>query len=98
MISSILKLYLGKMWFFLKPFLAIFLSKTGNILAAAAIDAVKTVASSYGMKDGDEKRKIAFQLIESDMKMKGVQMGIDITTSMIFAAIEAAVQYTKVEK
>lgn len=89
----LLKVWLGKSWEFLKPLLMVFLSKTGQILAASALRAVAVVAESYSSKSGDEKRSAAFDLIVEDLKSQGVALG----ASMINLAIESAVQKLKAE-
>ena len=84
--------HLGKdVWEFLKPFIRIFLSEAGSALATAAMSAVATVAETLPDADGDAKRKAAFDLILNDLKAKGIEM----TASMIYSAIEAAVQKRK---
>jgi hypothetical protein len=84
-------------WDFLGPFVGVFLSKAGTALAQSAIQAVKVVAETAGQADGAEKREAAFGLIVNDLEKKGIEIGADVTSSMINAAIEVAVQKIKVE-
>ncbi len=87
------KFFSSEAFDFLKPFIKVLLSNAGKILAAAAVDAVKVVASTYGDSDGETKRKEAFNLIEDHLKQEGINLG----TSMINLAIEAAVSKLKEE-
>jgi hypothetical protein len=82
---------------FLWPFIKIFLSKFGPILATAALDAVKLVAENYSKDSSSDKQKTAHHLILQSLKSQGIAIGADITSSMINAAIEAAVQKLKSE-
>jgi hypothetical protein len=84
----------SSIWDFLAPFVKIFISSAGQILAASALQAVRTVAT-YAIDNDETKRAKAFSMIVSDLKSKGLGIGIEITTSMINAAIEAAVQKMK---
>jgi len=86
-----LKLFLSPMWGFLKPMIAIFLSQIGPVLATAAQKAVIAAAASVGEKDGNVKRKIAFDIIMEDLKSQGIA----VTASTVNAAIEVAVQKLK---
>jgi hypothetical protein len=92
-----LKLVFSNIWDFIAPFVKIFLTSAGNILAASALTAVKAVAESMMGSDGDTKRKAAFDVIVRDLKSQGLTLGVQVTTSMIYAAIEAAVQRVKAE-
>jgi hypothetical protein len=85
------KIVFSQIWDFLAPFVKIFLSEAGQILAASAIKAVTSVAATMNDADGDTKRKAAFDLIKAELISQGVTLG----TSMINAAIEAAVQKLK---
>lgn len=96
--SEKLKLVFSRMWDFLAPFVRVFLTSAGNILAASAIAAVKTMAQTMGDADGNDKRKAAFDGIVTDLKRQGITLGVQVTTSMIYAAIEAAVQKLKAEE
>jgi hypothetical protein len=88
-----MKLFFSKVWDFLYPFVKVFLSQAGSVLASAAIAAVKIVAETHKDADGDTKRKAAFNLIKDDLAAKG----ITLASSFIFSAIEAAVQKLKLE-
>lgn len=89
-----IKFMFSRIWDFLAPFVKIFISSAGPILAASALQAVQTVAT-YAIDNDEQKRARAFALIVSDLKSKGIGIGVEITTSMINAAIEAAVQKMK---
>ena len=73
-------------WEFLKPLLKVYLTKAGKVLAIVALEAVKSVAASYGDKDGATKRKAAFDIVRDNLTKQGIEMG----TSFINAAIETA--------
>lgn len=88
-----LKFIFSKMWDFLYPFIKIFLSAAGPILADAALKAVRIVANTN--LDDDGKRKAAYQVIVDDLRDKGINIGVQVTTSMINSAIEAALQKLK---
>ena len=92
-----IKILFSKIWDFIAPFVKIFLSSAGQILAASAMEAVKVVAT-YAMDNDEEKRHTAFELIVKDLKTKGIELGVQISVSMINAAIEAAVQKLKEQK
>jgi len=72
---------------FLLPFVKIFLSSVGPVLAKAATSAVNTCAESMLTANGDEKRTAAYNLIADELK----QAGVTATANMINSAIEAAV-------
>ena len=91
------KLVCSSIWGFVEPFVKIFLSKAGPVLASAAMQAVQATAVSLAAKDGSTKRDNAYQLIVEDLKTQGLSIGVDVTTSMINAAIEAAVQKLKAD-
>lgn len=95
--SVLIKLYLSKVWSFLRPFVVLFLTSVGQALAAAAVQAVATVGQTYATADGEVKRREAFRLIEQDLRRQGIQIGVQVTTSMINAALEAAVQKVKTD-
>jgi len=84
-----IKLMMSSVWSFLLPFLKIFLSKIGPILADAAMQAVAALATSD--MSGSDKRDAAFKQIENTLKSKGIEVG----ASVINSAIEAAVQNLK---
>ena len=89
------KLLASSVWDFIAPFVKIFLTKAGQLLAKSAIMAVQAVAISMEEASGSDKRDAAFGLIVDDLKRQGVVIGAEITTSLINAAIEAAVQKLK---
>ncbi|OQY20094.1 MAG: hypothetical protein B6I36_02295 [Desulfobacteraceae bacterium 4572_35.1] len=89
-----LKLMLSSMWGFVKPFARQFLTKAGPVLAKAAMEAVTVTATMHGSAS-HEKRDKAYDLIIDDLKQQGVAMGTDVSTSMVNAAIEVAVQNLK---
>lgn len=91
------RLFFSSLWGFLQPFVAIFLSKAGPLLASAAVAAVRAVGESMSGSSGSEKRDAAFAAIEADLKRQGVSIGAEVTASMINAAIEAAVQKVKAD-
>jgi len=76
---------------FLLPFVKIFLSSIGPVVAKAAMAAVTTTAESLKGATGAEKRDAAYKLIVGELK----QQGVTVAESMINAAIEAAVQKLK---
>lgn len=83
-----IRMITSDVWDFLHPFIEVFLTEAGQALAKAALSAVSTIATTMNDADGDTKRKAAFELILKDLEAQGIQMG----TSMINAALEAAVQ------
>lgn len=89
------KILFSSMWDFLGPFLRLFLSKMGPVLAASAMAAVKTVAGTMQGSSGAAKREAAYDIIVWDLKQQAITVGVDVTTSAINAAIEAAVQKMK---
>lgn len=89
---TLVKLWLGKAYDFLKPSIALFLSQSGQILATAALRAVSAVAES-AISGDRERRDAAFDLIVEDLKAQGVKAG----ASAINLAIETAVVRLKGE-
>lgn len=83
---TLVKLWLGKAYTFLKPSITLFISSAGQALASAAISAVATVAES-ALTGDKERRDAAFDLIVEDLKAKGINAG----ASAINLAIETAV-------
>ncbi len=80
---------MSQMWEFLKPFILVLMSKIGPVLAEAAISAVTAAAaSSLG---SSAKHDYAFNAIVDDLKQHGIEIG----TSVINLAIEAAVAKMK---
>ena len=86
-----MKVVFSDIWDFLAPFVKIFLSGAGMILAEVAMKAVTEIALTMGDADGDTKRKEAFQRIQAELIAKGITLSV----SVINAAIEAAVQKLK---
>jgi len=72
---------------FLKPFVEQMLKSAGQALASAALSAVKWVKDNKDYLSNEEKRNEAMKVIRNQLAYEG----IDIATSTINAAIEAAV-------
>jgi len=81
---------MSKMWEFLRPFIRILMSQAGQVLAEAAMAAVAVMADQT--IPSSEKREEAFKIIVEDLRKKGIVL----SSSIIYAAIEAAVQKLKV--
>lgn len=88
-----LKVAGGEVWDFLYPFIQLFMSETGQAVAAAAMVAVTECAATMGEANGQEKRKAAYDKMVYILATKGILVG----TSVIYAAIEAAVQNLKMK-
>lgn len=82
-----IRFFMSEIWTFIKPFVKQLLTDSGKILARSAMTAVTAVAVSMTDADGSEKRKAAFDIILDDLKSQG----IELATSTINAALEAAV-------
>jgi len=82
-----LKLIMTQVFDFLLPFISRFLTEAGQFALMAAFKYVPVIAMTMTGKDGDEKRKEVFRLIMEEAKAKG----IELSTSLVNAAIEAAV-------
>lgn len=95
--SERLKLVFSKIWDFIAPFVKIFLSSAGQILGSVALQVVRNIAQDTTLVTDSDKRSAAFDAIVVDLKGKGIELGLQVTTSMINAAIEAAVQKLKAE-
>jgi predicted GNAT family acetyltransferase len=80
------KLLFSSIFNFLSPFIRLFLSDSGRLLASVALDVVRELATTTAT--GEEKRKIALTKIQEAMRVRGVELAI----STINAAIEAAYQ------
>ena len=89
--SERLKFVFSKVWDFIAPFVRIFLSSAGQILGAVALQVVRNIAQDTTLVTDSDKRSAAFDAIVVDLKGKGIELGLQVTTSMINAAIEAAV-------
>jgi hypothetical protein len=87
-----IKFLASSMWEFLKPFIKIFLTDFGPVLAAAAMAAVVATESNLTGATGIDKRNAAYAQIVKELELKGIVLGTQVTVSMINAAIEAAVQ------
>lgn len=82
-----IKFFLSDVWVFLQPFVEQLLSDSGKVLARAALSAVTAVAQNMIGSTNEEKRQAAFEMILDDLKVSGIEIG----TSVINAALEAAV-------
>lgn len=82
-----IKFILSGLWEFLRPFICRLMSQGGMILAQTAMSAVSAVALSMQESDGESKRIQAFEIIKHEL----AKQGIDMATSVINAALEAAV-------
>lgn len=89
------KFVFSNLWDFLAPFIKLFLTKAGPVLATAALSAVKVLAESQAGLTNSQKRNAAYNIIVDDLQRQGVAIGVDVTGSMVNAAIEAAVQKVK---
>jgi len=87
-----MKAVFSNIWDFLAPFVKLFMSSAGMILAEVAMKTVTEIALTMGDADGDAKRKEALKRIQAELIGKGIALGI----SVINSAIEAAVQRLKV--
>ena len=92
-----IKLFTSGLWDFLGPFVRIFLTKIGPALAKAALAAVIATEKYYAGETGTTKRDEAYKMIVSDLGRQGIEVGVQVTGSMVGAAIEAAVQKMKAE-
>ena len=72
---------------FLLPFVKLFLTNIGPIVAQAAMTAVSATAANMLNAEGKDKRDAAYKMIVENLK----QQGITAAESMINCAIEAAV-------
>ena len=86
-----MKVVFSNIWEFLAPFVKIFLSSAGQILATVAMQAVLDVQVSFSDADGDTKRKEAFERIKKELMARGIALA----SSVVYAAIEAAVAKLK---
>lgn len=84
-----IKLIISSVYEFLKPVIDIFLSEIGPLLAQIAMEAVKIMAN----KDisNSEKREAAFEHVKSELLSRGISIG----SSIMYLAIEIAVQKLK---
>jgi LL-H family phage holin len=86
-----LKLSFSKAFGLLLPFIKRMASDAGIFALEMAIIYVPQVADSFKDKDGAEKRKEVFRMIQEAAKAKGIVLA----DSVINAAIEAAVAKLK---
>jgi hypothetical protein len=88
-----MKVVFSNTWDFLAPFVKIFLSSAGVILAEIAIKTVTNIALTMADADGDAKRKEAVKQIQAELISRGIVLGVSVVNS----AIEAAVQRIKTQ-
>lgn len=86
-----MKIVMSSIWSFVLPFLRQLITGAGPILAAAALQAVKIVAENASGATSSQKRNLAFQAIGESLKVQGIAIGVDVSTALVNAAIEAAV-------
>ena len=86
-----MKLFFSSVWSFLAPLVSQFATQAGQLLAAAALEAVSATAASMVAADGAAKRDAAFKAITDKLKTQGIEM----SASLINASIEVAVQKLK---
>lgn len=86
---DVFKLIMSNVWVILKPMVLAFLSKSGTILLEVATEVVKNLAAQD--LSSSDKREQAFKTIKSTLKSRKVE----VTDSLINAAIEIAVQKIK---
>ena len=79
-----IKFMLSDVWTFLLPFIKLLMTGAGRLLAESALKAVTIMASRE--LSSDAKRSAAVQLVKVDL----ASAGLDLATSAINAAIEAA--------
>jgi hypothetical protein len=89
-----IKIMSSGVWLFVLPFLRSMMKQAGPILAAAALSAVKAAATNTGAS-GTEKRAAALDSIGKELQSQGIKIGVDVSTSLINAALEMAVQKLK---
>ena len=87
-----LKFIMSEFWSFLLPFIKVLLSDVGKVLASAAMNAVQ--AAARGDFNSDERRQIAFRQITAELQRRG----LEVATSTVNAAIEAAVLKLKAQQ
>jgi hypothetical protein len=85
------KVVFSKVLEFLLPLIKKFLADGGLIALQLAFEVVPIIASTMGDSDGESKRKAAYDMILK----KAASQGLILSTSMINAAIEAAVAKLK---
>ena len=86
-----IKLFGSKVFEFLLPLIKTFAKEGGLIALQLAFEVIPVIAMTHKGKSGDEKRAEAFKQIMDVAKTKG----ITLSTSMVNAAIEAAVAKIK---
>ena len=84
-----IKVLNSKVWAFLEPLVKLFLTTAGQILAEIALREVKSLMLSDFTPA--EKREQAYKRISTELMGRGIQLG----ASVIYAAIEIAVQKIK---
>lgn len=83
-----MKLFMSGLWAFIRPFFMKFISEAGSFALTTAMEVVLTIAKDPSLlsKSGTEKRDIALQQIRA----KAIGAGIQLSTTMILDAIQAA--------
>lgn len=80
---------------FCLPFLRQMMTRIGPVLMIAATNAVTILAQNAAGLTGASKRDEAFRMITKDLQTYAIQVGIDVSSSMVYAAIEVAYQKLK---
>jgi hypothetical protein len=86
-----IKFILSWLWKFLKPFITIFLTELGRAVAEAAMTAVTTAANMPDGTSNEKRRKAAYAYTKRIL----LDEGHEARDSMIYAAIEVALQALK---
>lgn len=82
---------------FLWPLIKQFLIASAPLVKAAAMTAVKIIFDKYATQavSNDTKHSEAYNIIVTDLKTQGLELGKDFTESMIDTAIAASVEQLK---
>jgi len=86
-----IKFILSWLWTFLSPFIKIFLTELGRAVAEAAIAAVAIAANMPEGTTNEKRRKAAYSYAKRALE----DGGYEARDSMIYAAIEVALQALK---
>jgi hypothetical protein len=92
--NTAIKLFFSSIWTFLLPFLKVYLTEMGGIMANSAISAVKYAATMNGAS-GSDKRKIAVTMVMSDLKSHGFEAAKNVIYGAVVAAYEKEYGDTK---
>lgn len=93
-----IKLILGEVWDFIKPFVLQLATEAGKIVQQVAIQTVAQVAADISAgKDVGDVKQYALDIAKEKLMTEGLQVGVDVATSFVNTTVELALQKAKAD-